>query len=151
MSTTATASIPQPPIAVNQANKFNFTNHANRLKVTYYPIAPGPPQEGVPSGPELSYEGPEGTFNFRGQQIAQQDTPMGALLSVVLTIGPAISVSSTTFSLFLPPVSMGSTKSQTFTTYAVKTEDRRSPILATGTPLSYEVERLHGDAQIVAM
>lgn len=73
---------------------------------------------------------------------------MGTLLSVVLK--PPSDLPSTTFSLFLPPVAMGNGKSETFTTYAVKTH-KGGFVLPKGALLTYEVERLSGNAEIAAL
>jgi len=64
------------------ANTYHFVSQSGETEVTYYSVAPGPPVEGVPGGALLEYAGPEGKLNFRSEQISQQDTPSGQLLSV---------------------------------------------------------------------
>lgn len=125
MSTTANPTAQAAPeLGIGNVNKFDFVNSTGDVKVTYYPVAPGPPRQGQPQGPLFTYQSPEGELTFRGAEVAKEQTPMGTLLSVLVQSHSL--VSSTTFSLFLPPVAIGSTKSQIFTTYAIKTTDRKS-------------------------
>jgi len=148
MSTAATPA----PRQLATGNKFEFASHSGNTKVTYFPFAPGPIIAGHTVGASLAYTGPEGDHNFSSPQITQQETPLGTLISVVLRPEGSTGIpGSIAFSLFLPPVDMGDSKSQTFTTYAVKTVRKDSVVLLPGPQLTYEVERLHGDAEIVAL
>lgn len=145
MSTAATPITSQPT-----GNKFDFASRSGKVKVTYYPIAPGPPIVGRPPGPSFSYSGPEGQLGFSGAEIAQEATQIGILLSVVLK--PQDDTGSTVFSLFLPPVAMANnSKSQAFATYAVKTQNAGSSGVVAGAQLSYDVESLAGNAEMVIL
>ena len=147
----STAPTPAPQPSIGNGNKFDFSTHSGNINVTYYPTAPGPIQAGEPQGSLFIYDGPEGELSFRGPAVNKQETPAGTMLSVVLKPNGPAGSGSITFSLFLPPVAIGSDKSQTFTTYAVKATDVTPPLLLPGARLHYEVERLKGDAQEVAL
>ena len=135
---------PQP----RSANLFEFTTHSGKTKITYYPFAPGPIIQGHTPGPSFQYDGPEGNLTFRDAQITQENTPLGQLLSVVLK--PQADTGSLTFSLFLPPVAMGSDTSQSFTTYGIKAR-HVGFVLKPGAQLTYETECLKGAAKTVEM
>jgi hypothetical protein len=96
----------------------------------------------------LQYDGPEGSLNFRAGQITLQDTPAGQLLSVVLK--PQDDTGSLTFSLFLPPVTLGTDDTQGFTTYGLKT-DLAGSIQAPGAQMTYEWACLAGNAKVVSL
>jgi hypothetical protein len=149
----STAAIATDPIAtqLSTGNKFDFFTHSGNVSVTYYPTAPGPIVAGELQGSLLIYDGMEGELSFRGSEITKQETPAGTMLSVVVKPNGPAGSGSITFSLFLPPVAIGSDKSQTFTTYALKATNVKLPLLLPGTRLDYEVERLKGDAQDVIL
>jgi hypothetical protein len=62
-------------------NEFTFTG--DRTSITFFPSTPGPVVVGHEGG-ELRYDGPEGNFVFFGQEIQRLDSPLGALLTVLL-------------------------------------------------------------------
>jgi hypothetical protein len=142
------SSSPAPAAPHASANLFEFATHSGKTKITYYPFAPGPIVQGRAVGPLFQYNGPEGDLAFRGSQVEQEDTPLGKLLSVVLK--PQADAGSLTFSLFLPPVVLGASKSQNFTTYGVKTHHAGN-IEKPGAQLTYETECLDGDAKAVML
>ncbi len=146
MSSTAT---PQAPVAVQPAtaNQFQFSSHSGSTNVTYLPLSFGPPIAGHIKEPSFVYDGPEGQLDFSGSQIVKEETLMGTVLSVVLK--PKSDSGSRTFSLFLPPVMMGDSRSQTFITYAVKTQTMGTLVEIVGAQLTYEIERFKGEAEIV--
>jgi hypothetical protein len=139
---------PAPAPQPRSANLFEFTADSGETKITYYPFAPGPLIQGRAPGPSLQYEGPEGNLSFRAGQITQQDTPAGQLLSVVLK--PQDDTGSLTFSLFLPPVTLGVDDSQSFMTYGLKT-DRAGSVQTPGAQMTYEWACLTGNARVVVM
>jgi len=139
---------PAPAPQPRSANLFEFTADSGETKITYYPFAPGPLIQGRTPGPSLQYDGPEGNLSFRAEQITQQDTPAGQLLSVVLK--PQDDTGSLAFSLFLPPVTLGADDSQGFTTYGLKT-DRAGSIQTPGAQMTYVWACLTGNAKVVAM
>jgi hypothetical protein len=136
------AAIPATPqVSVNQ---FQLASHSGHTKVTYTP-SQGPIEVGQPPKTPFVYHGPEGDLSFREDQITREETAMGSLWSVVLTQTTA---SSTTFALFLPPIS--GSESHTISTYAVKARKSGSPV-AVGPEFTYEVEHLKGDASFVRL
>jgi hypothetical protein len=149
----STATTPSAPIdaQLNTGNKFDFSTHSGNINITYYPTAPGPIVVGELQGSLFIYDGPEGELSFRGSEVSKQETPVGSMLSVVLKPNGPAGSGSITFALFLPSVAIGSDKSQTFTTYAVKATDVTPSLLLPGSRLQYEVERLKGDAQDVTL
>ncbi len=126
------------------ANLFQLCNLSGKIKVTYYPSAPGPILQGHTSGASLKYEGPEGNWTFRGSEITHEDTSLGRLVSVVLK--PQTDTAPLTFWLFLPPVVEVDGDFQSFTTYGVK---NASNVQRPGKQIGYEVERFFGDAKAV--
>jgi hypothetical protein len=139
---------PAPAPQPRSANLFEFSTHSGKTKVSYYPFAPGPLIQGRTPGPSLQYDGPEGSLNFRGEQITQDDTPAGQLLSVALK--PQDDKGSVTFSLFLPPVSMGADDSQSFSSCGIKSR-HAGFVQSPGAQITYEMEHLNGAAKVVAM
>jgi hypothetical protein len=137
MSTAATPAALQLSI-----NRFELASHSGAMKVSYSPDQGPIVVEQSPKTPFV-YKGPEGELSFTETQITREDTPMGSLWSVVLTQSAA---GSTTLSLFLPPIFGNG--SHTITTYAVRTHKSGSPVIV-GAGLTYEVERLKGDAEFI--
>ncbi len=148
MSTAATTlTTPAVPL-LSTGNTFDFTSNSGTTKVIFRSVASGPIVLGQPRGASLSYNGPEGDLNFDVNQITQDQTPIGNLLSVVLKQDVH---GSTIFSLFVPTVEIRPTKSQTFSTYALKVHKAAVPVAAPGSELKYEVEHFNGDAKILAI
>ncbi len=145
MSTAATPTTPAVPL-LTTGNTFDFSSHSGKTKVIFRPDGTGPIILGQPHGATLSYTGPEGALNFNVNQITQGQTPIGNLVSVVLKEDTQ---GSTIFSLFVPTVEIGPSRSQTFSTYALKAHKAGSPLTVPGTEVTYEVEHLNGDAKIV--
>ena len=130
---------------LRSANAFDFVSYSGKTKITYYPDAPGPLVQGLTPGALLEYAGPEGTLSFRSAQITRQDTPSGQLLSVVLK--PQFDAGSVAFSLFLPPVEVGPSATEAFTTYGVKST-HVGLIRSAGAQITYEIEHFHGAAKV---
>src|SRR5450432_4184085 len=136
------------PAAASQlrrANAYNFVSQSGNTKITYYPIARGPIVSGHPPGPSLEYTGPEGEFHFDSTQFNQQEIPSGHLLSVPLKHQSA--VGSLAFSLFLPPVNVGDSGFEKFTTCGVRT-NRLGSMEEPGPQVAYETESFTGEARI---
>jgi hypothetical protein len=135
------------------ANEFTFTNDADTTEIVFFPNRPGPIIVGQPlTGPELIYNGPEGSFTFFSDKIDIQSGPLGSLISVIL--GPIEIFGGTEhflrFSLLVPPVNMGDTKKQSFHTYGIKTKTT-SGGTSVGAQLKYSVIALKGLAEIVLL
>jgi len=149
MSTLQEAPITQPTVT---ANEYTFTHDGGTTEIVFFPHKPGPIIVGQPTGPELTYKGPEGSFTFLSNQIEIQNDPLGSLISVILG---GIEIFGGTehflrFSLVLPPVNMGETKKQSFHTFGVKTATTTGGV-SDGAQLKYTVVPLRGLAEIVIL
>jgi hypothetical protein len=134
------------PAAANQlrrANTYNFVSQSGETKITYYPVAPGPPRN-RPRGPLFEYAGPEGQLRFENAQIIEQAILSGQLLSVALK--HESEAGSLAFSLFLAPVNVGDNGSETFTTYGVRTS-RVGSLEEPGPQVAYQMETFSGEAK----
>jgi hypothetical protein len=135
------------------ANEYTFTHDQGATLITFFPNRPGPILQGQPpTGPELAYKGPEGSFTFFSDKIEVQSGPLGSLISVIL--GPIEILGGTEhflrFTLVLPPVNMGDTKKQSFHTFGVKTQTTTGGV-SDGAQLEYTVVPLKGLAEIVIL
>jgi hypothetical protein len=128
------------------ANLFELCDLYGKTKITYYPSAPGPLIPGHSSGASLKYQGPEGNWTFDDSEITHEDTSLGQLISVVLRRKGG--TAPVTFWLFLPPVVLAGSDSQSFATYGVK---NGSHVQRPSKQISYEVERLFGDVKAVTL
>jgi len=149
MSTLQEAPITQPTVT---ANEYTFTHDGGTTEIVFFPHKPGPIIVGQPTGPELTYKGPEGSFTFLSNQIEIQNGPLGSLISVIL--GPIEIFGGTEhflrFVLVLPPVNMGETRKQSFYTFGVKTATT-SGGFGDGAQLKYTIVELKGLAEIVPL
>jgi hypothetical protein len=135
------------------ANRFTFTYDEAATEIVFFPNRPGPIVVGQPqTGPELTYQGPEGNFTFFSDKIDIEDEPLGSLISVIL--GPIEIIGGMEhflrFVLLLPPVNMGDTKKQSFHTFGIKTATA-SGGTTVGAQIKYTVIPLEGLAEIVVL
>jgi hypothetical protein len=139
--------ITQENQAVQQANKYTFTDANKTTEIVFFPQEPGPIT--LPGGPQLNYKGIEGSFTFRGSnEVEQQDGPLGSLFTVVLE--KSIDAGALTLTLVLPPVNLAGKKTQTFETVAIKTKSF-GILPREGARLIYEVVCLSGLAEIAIL
>jgi hypothetical protein len=111
------------------------------------------------AGPRLTYAGPEGDFSFDSQEIDDLETPIGRLLTVLLSAKPDFETLELT--LLLPTINLprggaaaeqsGSPEPESleFSTLAVLTTSRTSlagPALVAGALQRYRVLTLRGRA-----
>ncbi len=142
----STATVAQPVVSANQ---YILQDSSGKTKVTYYPFAPGPPKAGDTPGPELAYVGPQGTLTFRGgSEVQVQNSALGQMATV--TLKPQFDTGVITFTLFLPTVVMGESKSQPLKTFCVTTT-KPGNIIKTGSQAQYEIECLEGTANLVIL
>jgi hypothetical protein len=94
----------------------------------------------------LDYQGPEGHFTFGSDQIKQQASPLGRLITV--TLQPNADAGQLTLTLILPPVYLEEVKQQGFATFAIKTKSRSRLDIdpQPGAELAYRVLNLQGIA-----
>ena len=150
MSTSAPVTPAPNPSQVAVPDKFTLHDEQRTMQVTYFPMGSGPIITGKTSpGPKLEYTGEEGNFTFSGNQIESVNCPVGNLLSV--TLRPDADAGALIFTLALPNVTEPpESKSQRFQTIAVKTHTRGF-VVGPGVDRTYNVLRLHGLAETVAL
>lgn len=131
------------------ANKFTFTDSTGITKIVFFPqsLMPSPVQSS--GGSQLDYQGLEGQFIFSGNEIDQQRSLLGSLISV--TLKPNLDAGGLDFTLLLPPVNLGEQKRQEFETVAIKTKSQGRVINPVGAELTYEVLNLKGVAENVIL
>jgi hypothetical protein len=142
--------IQQEPVntAQNQlAKRFTLTDREGSTQIVFFPQAPGPIRS--PRNPQLDYRGPEGQFTFRGDEVNQQQSPLGLLLSV--TLQPDLDAGQLDLTLVLPPVNLVGKKIQAFETVAIKSRSRGFVVDRSGAQLTYEVLMLKGSAEGVIL
>jgi hypothetical protein len=142
-SKTVLLSIAKPD---RQPNRYIFTDNEGVKRIVFFPEMPGPLDEGKPvAGSRLEYHGPEGQLTFRGDDIGQEQTVLGTLISVILK--PNADVGGLDFALILPPVDLGGKAHQEFETVGVKIFSRGRMVKPAGPELTYEVVNLKGIAE----
>ncbi len=82
---------------------------------------------------------------FRGEDITQEQTVLGSLISV--TLQPNADAGGVDFALVLPPVNLAGQARQRFETVGIKMRSRGRVIDSAGAELSYEVLLLNGVAE----
>jgi hypothetical protein len=144
--TTTNDPIPSPTREDLGANEFTFSG--DRTSITFFPTAPGPIVVGHEGG-QLSYEGPEGTFTFHGDQITRSDSPLGTLLTV--TLRPDFDTGAIKITILVPRA-FCVTRSHpvTFATVAIKTTSRGF-VTGPGVELTYTVVPLIGHANDIIL
>lgn len=96
--------------------------------------------------PQLDYQGLEGKFTFRGNEIKQQHSHLGLLISVTLKTNP--NAERLDFALVLPQINLESQKIKDFETVAIATT-RNQKIISnrSRTEFAYKVLTLKGWAE----
>lgn len=129
-----------------QPNRYTFSDCEGIKRVIFFPRALGPLGIGEsPSDAQLEYNGSEGQLVFRGDDIGQEQTILGLLISV--TLQPNADAGGLDFALVLPPVQLGGHGRQEFETMGIKIHSRGRVIRPAGAELTYEVIKLNGIAE----
>jgi hypothetical protein len=125
---------------MNTANTFNLQGH--HLHINYSSTSFG----GMPL---LTYQDSTQTLDFIGDQIRTVDTEIGKLVTV--TIALTIDRGSTSFTLLVPNVNLGSSNLAHVNTDAITTIHRSAidPKLVQGQTEIYSVTKLSGTATFV--
>ncbi|MEA2617552.1 MAG: hypothetical protein QOE72_3335 [Chloroflexota bacterium] len=126
------------------ANEFTFSG--DRTQITYLTQTPGPLHPGQEGG-RLTYQGIEGEHTFTGKEIDLERTPLGALLTVTLSIiGDS---GGLTVTVLIPQI-LDITRENpvTFTTIAIKATSRGN-FISPGAALTYTIIPLMATASIV--
>jgi hypothetical protein len=124
-----------------QPKRFILNDSATNTEIVFLPQAPSL------DVPQLDYQGPEGKLTFRGDEINQQRTALGLLLTV--TLEPDADAGQLNLNLVLPPVNFAGKKAQEFETIAIKTRSQGHVINPEGAGLFYRVLTLKGFAQLI--
>jgi hypothetical protein len=131
-----------------QPNRFTLTDSSKGTRIVFFPKALTPLGTSESSTQaQLEYHGLEGQFVFRGDDITQEQTVLGSVVSVVLK--PNADAGGLDFALILPPVNLGGRAHQDFETLGVRIRSRGRLINSAGAELSYDVVHLKGVAEDV--
>jgi hypothetical protein len=142
-SKTVLLSIAKPD---RRPNRYIFSDNEGVKRVVFFPEIPSPLDEGKPlAGSRLEYHGPEGQLTFCGDDIEQEQTVLGTLISVVLQ--PNADAGGLNFALTLPPVHLGGEAKQEFQTVGIIVHSRGRVRNPAGAELTYEVIQLKGVAE----
>jgi len=129
-----------------QPNRYTFSDGEGVKRVVFFPETLGPLGEGKSLvGSQLEYNGPEGHLTFRGEDIGQEQTVLGTLISVILR--PNADAGGLDFALALPPVNLGGKAHQEFETVAFKIHSKGRMVKSAGPELTYEMVNLKGVAE----
>jgi hypothetical protein len=123
--------------------RYILSDQSGNTEVIFLPQAP----TSKVGEPQLNYRGPEGQFTFTGNEIHQQRTALGLLLTVVLQ--PDLDAGQLNLTLALPPINLAGNKAQEFETLAIKTRSQGHVIDPGGATLTYRALMLAGVAQAV--
>ena len=131
-----------PPQAPPHKSPNLYIVHGHGLHVTYS-------TSGFDGKPHFDYHDSHGTHAFSGDQIRTEQTEIGTLVSV--TIQLTVDSGSTSFSLLVPTVNLGSANSVPISTVGITTRHKFSIIqsLNLGQTELYSTTNLTGTAQAV--
>jgi hypothetical protein len=138
--------------ADRQVNRFTFKDIDGTTQIVFLTQAPGPVQPNdPPNASQLEYQGPEGQFTFRGNEIDKAASRLGRLVTVTLESGAA-DAPPLDITLVFPPLNLGDEAQLEFETIAVKSRGRGFvPVDLSGALLTYEVLNLVGVAEPVVV
>jgi hypothetical protein len=127
-------------------NRFTLSDCDGRTHIVFFPQALTPlGASESPADAQLQYDGPEGQLIFHGEDITQEQTILGSLISVILR--PDTDAGGIDFVLVLPPVNLGGVARQDFVSLGIKARSRGRVINPAGAELSYDVLKLEGVAE----
>jgi len=110
--------VPEQQPTDRQPTVYRLNTSDNATRVTFFPQELGPLGQGEPGVPALEYDGPGHSRRFRGDQITQQKTILGTLVSVVLE-GNEADQGFLDLALVLPPFRMGDEAQHEFKTVGI--------------------------------
>lgn len=129
-----------------EPNRFTLSDCDNTTRIVFFPKALTPlGASETSSDAQLEYHGAEGQLIFRGDDITQEQTVLGLLISVILK--PNADAGGVDFALVLPPVILEGEARQEFDTIGIKVRSRGRVINPAGAELTYEVLNLKGVAE----
>jgi hypothetical protein len=125
-----------PSSISKQANLYDLSGDG--IHITYATMTFGGP-------PSFVYHDATQSRTFKGPQIKTEETELGTLVSVVIV--PGVDTGSTSFTLLIPRVNLGTSDSANITTYGITTLHKSSIF---GAPLGqtdiYTPHQLQGTA-----
>lgn len=131
-----------------EPNRFIF-NDCDSTRIEFFPQALTPlGTSETPGEASLEYTGPEGHAIFRGEQITQQETVLGSLISVTLRTNIA-DEGNLDLALVLPPVDLGGEARQEFATLGILIRGLGFVADRSGAQLKYEILELKGTAEYI--
>ncbi|MHB8269286.1 hypothetical protein [Bradyrhizobium sp.] len=126
--------------AATQPNLYELSGDGIKITYTLEPIL---------GGPQFNYDDGKLSRLFKGGEIRTEDTEIGTLVSV--TIHLEVDTGSTSFSVVLPKVGLGTSSSEPITTIGITTVHKRR--IPGPTPQGqddlYTVHPMKGTAKIV--
>lgn len=129
-----------------EPNRFTLSDCDNTTRIVFFPKALTPlGASETSSDAQLEYHGADGQLIFRGDDITQEQTVLGLLVSVILK--PNADAGGVDFALVLPPVILEGEARQEFDTIGIKVRSRGRVINPAGAELTYEVLNLKGVAE----
>jgi hypothetical protein len=133
-------------------NRFRFKDTEGTTRITFFPQAPGPMQPNDPPfASQLDYQGPEGKFTFRGNEIDKRASRLGREVTVTLQSNAA-DAGLIEFTLVFPPLDFGDEKELLFQTIAIKSRGLGFvPADLVGALLTYEVLELEAIADSIVI
>lgn len=138
---------PITPTSDSKANRFTLTDSEGVTRIVYFPTLSLTFAE-QSTTPQLYYSGLEGEFIFTRDNIEQQQSHLGLLVSVTLVPTAEEQLALT---LILPPINLAGQLEREFMTIAIKTKSQRASINSAGAALTYEGFALHGVAEMITI
>jgi hypothetical protein len=127
-------------------NRFSLADSSRSTRIVFFPGALTPLGTSQPSTEaQLEYHGLEGQLVFKGDEITQEQTILGLVVSVALK--PNADAGGIDFALILPPVNLEGEARQDFETVGIRIRSRGRLINPAGAELSYDVVHLKGVAE----
>lgn len=126
-----------------QADRYTFTDtQAGNIRIVFLPQTLRHNRK----IPQLDYQGSEGKFTFQGNEVKQQQSNLGLLISVTLKANPKSG--GLDFALILPSVNLVEQKRQDFETVAIATTKSQKIVGNRAvTEFTYKVFTLKGVAE----
>lgn len=132
-----------------QPTVYRLNTSDNTTRVSFFPRELGPLGAGEPGVAALEYDGPEGHRRFRGNEITQQETILGTLVSVALRTNMA-DEGFLDLALVLPPIRMDEEAQQEFKTVGILSHGPSGfGGFPPGAQRTYEILNLEGIAEYI--
>ncbi len=134
------------PTQPQQADRFTFTEADSSIRIVFLPQI----LRGNQKISQLDYQGSEGKFTYRGDEIKQQQSNLGLIISITLKTNT--DEGDLDFALVLPSVNLASQKQQDFETIAIATTKSQKIVAnQVGIQFNYKVLTLKGCAENLSM